>query len=83
MKALMTLTLLDGILMAGISWLSVLFVWLLRRFIRSYDDNTKMLTCINATITAMDRKLDAATSVDREILVALAQQNNPLLRAKS
>lgn len=81
-EVVQSLTLLNGILLAGISWLSILFVWLLKRFIRSYDDNTRTLVAINATITAMDSKLDAATSVDREILVALAQVNNPILRSK-
>lgn len=72
------LSTLNIVLIFGISWLSVLFVWLLKRFIKSYDDNTRTLVAINQTMQQMDRKLDAATTVDREILIQLGQVNNPI-----
>ena len=72
------LSALNIVLILGISWLSVLFVWLLKRFIKSYDDNTRTLVAINQTMLTMDRKLDAATTVDREILIQLAQVNTPI-----
>ena len=55
-----------------------MFVWLLKRFIKSYDDNTRTLIAINSTMQVMDKKLDTATTVDREILLELARINNPL-----
>lgn len=67
------LSALDMVLMTGIIWLSGMFVWLLKRFIKSYDDNTKTLVAINATMQVMDKKLDTATQVDREILVELSR----------
>lgn len=67
------LSTLELVLLGGITWLSGLFVWLLKRFIKSYDHNTKTISEINKTMQEMDRKLDAATQVDREILLELAR----------
>lgn len=78
MSLLGSFTPLDTVLIAGIVWLSGMFVWLLRRFIRSYDENTKTLIAINATMQVMDKKLDTATTVDREILMELARIRSPL-----
>jgi hypothetical protein len=64
---------LEMALIIGISTLFSLFVWLLKRFIKSYDDNTRTLVAINGTMQIMDKKLDAATEVDREILMELAR----------
>jgi len=67
------LSALEMTLIIGISTLFSLFVWLLKRFIKSYDDNTRTLVAINATMQIMDKKLDAATEIDREILMELAR----------
>lgn len=75
---LANISVLDGTLILGIMWLSGVFIWLLKRFIRSYDDNTRTLTAINSTLQVMDKKLDTATTVDREILIALAHLNSPI-----
>lgn len=69
------LSALEMTLIIGISTLFSLFVWLLKRFIKSYDDNTRTLVAINATMQIMDKKLDAATEIDREILMELARVN--------
>ena len=69
----MSLTPVNVVLLGGITWLSGMFVWLLKRFIKSYDDNTRTLVEINKTIMAMDAKLDTANEIDREILLELAR----------
>lgn len=69
------LSMLDTVLITAIIWLSGMFVWLLKRFIKSYDENTRTLVAINSTMQVMDKKLDTATTVDREILIQLAQIN--------
>lgn len=66
-------TVMNMVLGTGIIWLSGMFVWLLKRFIKSYDENTRTLVEINGTMRAMDKKLDMATEVDREILVELSR----------
>lgn len=76
MEFLTGLTVLNIVLISGITWLSGLFVWLLKKFITSYDTNTKVLTTLNETIRVMDKKLDVATEVDREILLELAKLRN-------
>lgn len=70
------LSVLDTVLITGIIWLSGMFVWLLKRFIKSYDENTRTLVAINSTMQVMDKKLDTATTVDREILIQLAKINS-------
>ncbi len=67
------LSALEVVLLGGIGWMSGMFVWLLRRFIKSYDENTRTLIAINATMQVMDKKLDTATTVDRDILLQLAR----------
>jgi len=48
---------LNMVLVFGIVWLSGVYVWLLKRFIKSYDENTHALSCINGTMKAMDAKI--------------------------
>jgi hypothetical protein len=69
-------TVMNMVLGTGIIWLSGMFVWLLKRFTKSYDENTRTLVEINKTMQVMDRKLDTATQVDREILVELSRPVN-------
>jgi type VI protein secretion system component VasK len=72
------LSVLDSVLIAGIVWLSGVFLWILRKFICSYNQNTTVMTEVGKTLTAMDQKLDTANNVDREILVELARIRNPV-----
>ena len=76
------LTLLDSALITGIIWLSGVFLWILRKFICSYNQNTTVMTDVCKTLVAMDQKLDNANNVDREILVELARIRNPLHAVK-
>jgi len=69
------LSVLDSVLIAGIIWLSGVFIYLLKKFITSYDCNTEALTGISKTLVAMDQKLDNENDVHREILVELARLN--------
>jgi len=81
MLDLVGLSPLNVILICGITWLSGMFVWLLKRFIKSYDDNTRTLVEINRTMQVMDKKLDMATQVDREILVEMSRSEPCHFRA--
>ncbi len=73
MNWLTDLSALNGALVSGIAWLSLVFVWLLRKFICSYNKNTTVMTEIGKTLSAMDQKMNNANNVDREILVELAR----------
>lgn len=77
------LSVLDTVLGSGIMWLSVVFIWLLKKFIESYNQNTRVMTDVSKTLVAMDQKLDNANSVDREILVELARLRNPLIAVQN
>lgn len=83
MNILNQLSLLDSVLIAGIVWLSGVFIFLLKKFISSYDCNTKVMTEVSKTLVSMDQKLDTAKNVDREILVELARIRNPVHAVKN
>ena len=73
MNWLTDLSALNGALVSGIGWISIMFVWLLRKFICSYNKNTMVMTEVGKTLNSMDQKLNNANNVDREILVELAR----------
>ena len=62
------LTTTTGLLMAGIIWLSGVFVWLIKRFVDSFEKNTVVMAKVDKTLDAMDRKIDASTERDLEML---------------
>lgn len=66
------MTLLNYVLMAGMIWLSGVFVWLIKKFICSYGENTKVLTKVQDTLEGIDHKLDAASVRDVEIVRTLS-----------
>jgi len=72
------LSTLDSVLIAGIIWLSGVFLWILKKFIASYNQNTRVMAEVSKTLVAMDQKLDTANAVDRDILVELARIRNPM-----
>lgn len=78
MNILNQLSVLDSVLIAGIIWLSGVFLFILRKFLSSYNTNTEVMTGVGKTLVAMDQKLDMANNVDREILVELARIRNPV-----
>lgn len=69
------LTPLNVALTTGIVWLSGVFVWLIRKFMSSYEQNTKAMTKVSETLGAMDRKLEASVDRDVEIIKMLAEIN--------
>lgn len=69
------LTLLDGVLFLGIVWLSGVFLWLIKKFVSSYEKNTSIMTKVETTLDSMDRKLDTAADRDVEIIRALERVN--------
>lgn len=66
------LTPMNMILIAGIIWLSGVFIWLIKKFVCSYQENTKTMTKVQDTLEVVDRKLDAASTRDVEIVRTLA-----------
>ena len=67
------LTVLDGVLVTGIIWMAGVLIWVIKRYMTSYNSNTIALVTINKTLISMDQKLLTATEVDRDILVELAR----------
>lgn len=65
-------TQLDAVLIAGIVWLSGVFVWLIRKFVSSYEKNTVTMTKVQDTLEGVDRKLDTAADRDVEIVKTLS-----------
>lgn len=72
MSLISELTPVNYVLMSGIVWLSGVFIWLIRKFVRSYEQNTTTMTRVSDTLQAVDRKLDTAAERDLEISKTLA-----------
>ncbi len=72
MSFLAELTPLNYVLMSGIIWLSGVFIWLIRRFVRSYEQNTGTMTKVQVTLEAVDHKLEKAADRDLEIAKTLS-----------
>jgi hypothetical protein len=62
----------EYLLFTGIVWLSGLFVWLIKKFMASYEKNTVTLVRLHDTLEGVDRKLDTAADRDVEIVKTLA-----------
>lgn len=72
MSILSELTPLNYVLITGIVWLSGVFVWLVRKFVRSYEQNTVTMTKVQDTLEAVDHKLEKAADRDLEIAKTLS-----------
>jgi len=66
------LTPMNMVLVTGIVWLSGVFIWLIKKFVSSYEQNTKVITKVQDTLDGVDKKLDAASTRDVEIVRTLA-----------
>jgi len=77
------LTPINMILVTGIVWLSGVFIWLIKKFVVSYAENTKVITKVQDTLESVDKKLDAASMRDMEIVSTLsaihARQSGPFV----
>lgn len=74
-KLLPLLTPLNMVLIFGIVWLSGVFLWLIRKFVSSYEKNTEINTKLQGTMEAVDRKLDTAAERDLRVAETLAAIN--------
>lgn len=74
-KLLPFLTPLNMVLIFGIVWLSGVFLWLIRKFVSSYEKNTEINTKLQGTMEAVDRKLDTAAERDLRVAETLAAIN--------
>lgn len=52
-------------LVSAIVWLSGLFVWLIKKFVDSFEKNTATMTRVGQSLDGVERKLE--TSVERDI----------------
>jgi len=66
------LTPMNMVLVSGVIWLSGVFLWLIKRFVASYDKNTTAMVGVKDTLEGVDRKLDTAANRDIEIVRTLA-----------
>jgi len=66
------LTPMNMVLLTGIIWLSGVFLWLIKNFVKSYDKNTTAMTQVKDTLEGVDRKLDTAANRDVEIVRTLS-----------
>lgn len=62
----------EYILVTGIVWLAGVLIWLLKKFLSSYDKNTTSNVRLHETLQGVDRKLDTAAERDLEIVRTLS-----------
>lgn len=72
MSHLADLSPINYILIAGIVWLSGVFIWLIKKFVSSFEKNTVVMTKVQGTLEGVDRKLDSAADRDLEIVKTLS-----------
>lgn len=66
------MTLLNYVLIAGLVWLSGVFIWLIKVFVDAYAKNTAVITKVQGTLEGVDKKLDSAAERDSRIVATLA-----------
>jgi len=71
MEGLETLPPMTLMLVSAIVWLSGLFVWLIKRFVDSFEKNTEVMTRVSGALDAIDRKLDTSAERDLETVKML------------